>query len=325
MTQGASIPYHLRQNKAIDRNLFIDLLVRIGRYVNISDYEYISFGGPFLEDFKLVHGSLRISKMISIEVDENTTRRQAFNKPISCVALRHQSSQAFLDTHEFEHPTIIWFDYSKPELGVQLAEVNRLLTMLKHGDVFRFTLNASPAVLGTPADKTQDLREYRVAKIRDELAEYAPAKIEPDDLITRNYPTLLLKASSAACKQSMSGSSDLVIQPLTAFVYTDGQQMLTVTGVVLKKTAVAEFNRKTRLKHWPFASLDWSSVTSISVPQLSVKERLRVETLLPENAADAILQDLGYFVGEDSEEGLALMESFARYYRMYPWYSRVVL
>ena len=65
---GGTVPYHLRQNKAIDRSLFIDLLARLNRCRDISDYTYIGFGGPFLEDFKSVHSFTGISKMISIEM-----------------------------------------------------------------------------------------------------------------------------------------------------------------------------------------------------------------------------------------------------------------
>ncbi|WP_407928292.1 O-methyltransferase, partial [Collimonas silvisoli] len=52
---GAYVPYHLRQNKAVDRQLFVDLLTKLNRYKAIGDYSYVSFGGPYLEDFKLVH------------------------------------------------------------------------------------------------------------------------------------------------------------------------------------------------------------------------------------------------------------------------------
>ena len=77
------IPYHLRQNKAIDRNLFIELLRMINRRFLIRKYEYISMGGPFLEDFKGIHASTGISKMTSFEMDRNTFLRQKFNRHLS--------------------------------------------------------------------------------------------------------------------------------------------------------------------------------------------------------------------------------------------------
>jgi len=63
---GTSIPYHLRQNKAIDRYAFLELLSRIDRFCNITEYSYIGFGGHSLEDFKYVHSRFGINNMTSI-------------------------------------------------------------------------------------------------------------------------------------------------------------------------------------------------------------------------------------------------------------------
>lgn len=54
---GASIPYHLRPNKAIDRYAFLELLSKVDRYIDcdISQYKYVGFGGHSLEDFKYIH------------------------------------------------------------------------------------------------------------------------------------------------------------------------------------------------------------------------------------------------------------------------------
>jgi len=92
---GSSIAYHLRQNKAIERNLFIELLARVGRVRNISEYEYIGFGGPLLEDYKALHAALRIKRMHSIEREENTFKRQKFNRPATFVKLHHKDSADF--------------------------------------------------------------------------------------------------------------------------------------------------------------------------------------------------------------------------------------
>ena len=91
---GGAVAYHLRENKAIERGLFIELLTRVGRVANISDYTYIGFGGPFLEDFKALHASLRIAKMISIEMDENVCKRQAFNRPADFIEIEKCTSNS---------------------------------------------------------------------------------------------------------------------------------------------------------------------------------------------------------------------------------------
>lgn len=77
-------PYHLRHNKAVDRFLFIDLISKINEVSNgaIASYTYHSLGGPFLEDFKLMHHYFPLINMVCIEKDLETHKRQKFNCPI---------------------------------------------------------------------------------------------------------------------------------------------------------------------------------------------------------------------------------------------------
>ncbi|MET2524972.1 O-methyltransferase [Ralstonia pseudosolanacearum] len=324
MSAGGTIPYHLRQNKAIERALFIDLLSRVGRYRNISDYRYVGFGGPYLEDFKFLHSSLRIRDMISLEGDSNVAKRQAFNQPLSCIDIRHQTSGEFLIEHTFDKPSLVWFDYAIPgSLPEQLGETRQLVSMLTAGDVFKITLNANPETLGRPRDG--DLREFRAATAQDRLTEYGPAVIDPDMVTSKKYPTLLLHAIYSAAKKGVEGDRRLFVQPLSSFVYKDGQQMVTATGVLLNHGDKDPFFRETRLEHWGYRNLNWSAPTPISIPDLSAKERMHIESLLPDIDANAIADQMGYFVGADKDEADALMKNFVTYYRLSPWFSRVLV
>ena len=320
---GTSIPYHLRQNKAIERNLFADLLSRIGRYRNISDYTYIGFGGPYLEDFRHIHAAIRIEKMISIEMDENVFERQLFNKPISCIELRYESSGDFVANFDFIDNYVVWLDYTKPaDIGEQLAELEALVSKIPEGSVFKITVNANASSLGVPNDGT-DLQDYRVKRAERAFGDYGPAKIDKDEITAKGYPRLLLSAIKSAAKRGVLGRSRCSVQPLTAFTYKDGQAMLAVTGIVLNHIDVEPFLTATRLAHWAFASLEWSSPVEISVPEMSFKERMYIESLLPESDAVAIQTKMRYYIGENELEASGLLSNFVKYYRMYPWYSRV--
>ena len=80
---------------------FLDLLDFVRVWNGPSKYLYASMGGRFLEDFKLVNDRLAIEHMISIEVDETTSERQAFNRPLGFIECRNQSSGDFIV--EFNH------------------------------------------------------------------------------------------------------------------------------------------------------------------------------------------------------------------------------
>lgn len=326
MSAGGNIPYHLRQNKAIERNLFVDLLSRVGRFFNVSDFQYIGFGGPFLEDFKHLHSSLRITNMVSLEMDQNVFSRQKFNKPVSCISLRNESSSDFLESYDFDGADnlIVWFDYATTEISEQLAEVQQLVERLGHGDIFKITVNASPGSLGH-ADTGADILKRRAEEAAKRLGDYAPASIQPGDVNTRNYPALLLKSIINAAKHGLAGDASLVLEPLTSFVYSDGQQMLTFCGTLLNLDERDAFYEKTRLRSWPFYSDCTEKPQSISVPVLSLRERVHVESLLPGASAEQIIDSLKYYVGRDERTARSEMGNFISFYRMFPWYSRVVV
>jgi hypothetical protein len=325
MSLGGTIPYNLRQNKAIERGLFVDLLSRIGRCRNISNYTYIGFGGPFMEDFKLLHNEIKISKMISLEVEKNVLARQKFNLPLACIELRNKRSGDFLVSHEFSGSNIVWFDYAIPkDLPTQLAEVESLVSKLSAGDIVKITLNANSSTLGEPSSNTDDLLEHRAKIAQERLVTYAPPNIDADSVKSNTYPTLLLRALENSMKAGLSGTSNLVLQPLTAFIYADGQQMLTATAIILKKGHRKDFILKSRLYAWDYQCLDWKKPISISIPDLSLKERFQIESLLPGATPEDIQAKLGYFIG-NKRDALALMENFVRYYRLSPSYTRVVV
>src|SRR4028118_863481 len=120
---GASIPYHLRANKAIDRYAFLELLSKIDRYSSISNYKYIGFGGSSLEDFKYIHSRFGLENMLSIEEDADVYNRQKFNQPHNCIDCLQQSSSQFIDEFQRTQETIIWLDYMTPkELRKQMEE-----------------------------------------------------------------------------------------------------------------------------------------------------------------------------------------------------------
>lgn len=332
---GGAVAYHLRENKAIERNLFIDVLARVGRVANISDYTYVGFGGPFLEDFKALHSALRIKKMISIESDENVCKRQNFNSPATFIELRHETSGKFVRTHEFDTKTVVWLDYTAPrDLYEQLSEFQSLVAKLGEFDVAKITLNANPAALGGVGNGPM-LQAERKKTLVGRLGDYCTFEVNDDDVLPRHYPSILLKAVHSCLGGLATRASGEFFQVLTAFVYKDGgHQMLTVTGVVLNAKDDGDrqkFLDGSRIETWPFKNLDWSAPIEISVPALSAKERMALDAVLPLNEqndpGDFLSSKLGYTPCEATKlpETKMQLANYAKFYRAFPLFSRVVL
>src|SRR6185437_5623549 len=192
MSTGSSLPYRLRPNKAVDRELFLSLLLRLAPTLSLERYHYVGLGGPFLEDFRLVHARLGIGRMTCIESEEAVHKRQKFNQPIASMECLYSTLEDYLDTYDFETPAIVWFDYTEPKaVTTQIQRFSRTIGTVPLRSVLRVTLNANPDSLGKPdpneisvevADESSGDRaqkpttqEWRLARFRERLGPLFPS------------------------------------------------------------------------------------------------------------------------------------------------------
>ena len=84
---GSQPFYHLRPNKYVDRQIFAEVLKSLSRNIEIQNYMYIGMGSYMFDDFKLLHNTLGIEKMCSLEADSITYKRAVFNKPLKCIKI----------------------------------------------------------------------------------------------------------------------------------------------------------------------------------------------------------------------------------------------
>jgi len=328
-----TIPYHLRPNKAVERNLFIALLGLINRVKNIANYAYIGFGGPFLEDFKNIHAAFGISNMLSLEMDENVHKRQIFNAPLKCIKYLPKTSDQFINNMEdysIRTNIIVWLDYTSPsQLLSYLDEFQRLIAKSELFDIIKITLNADPTKWGKidtrgkrGVDRVITIRrnnEERLTKLERRIPdEYFPQGLTPEMMGDELYPTVLCRIVELAAKRATQGISGRVFQPLSLFTYADRSTMQTITGILLPESDVENFFKNTGIKDWQFSCTQWGPPKLIDVPVLSLKERLSIEKLLPNTTYKDIYSLIDYI---DEPE----IDNYITYYRHYPFFSRVVL
>jgi len=325
-----SIPYQLRQNKVIDRYAFVELLELINRSSKISNYTYVGFGSHSLEDFKYLHYKFGITKMISLEQDKETWKRQKFNKPVSCIECLNESSGEFIQRFERVNDTIVWLDYTSAKyLRNQLQEFQALLATLYPNDIVKITLNANPsALLNGDSRRTEELRTLRFEKLKSTIGDFMSANVTSDLMIHKEYPKALFLILERAAKLSLS-SLPIYFQPLTCFAYDDGQQMLSVTGILLEKGKEADntknFLSATGILDWKLSKIIWhDSPTAINVPDLTIKERLFVDSLLPDHSTEKIQEELGFLFSSKAQISLKMLETYSLFYRQSPYFSRII-
>ena len=337
MSSGGYIPYHLRVNKAVERQLFIDLLTKIHASNSILNHTYVGFGGPFLEDFKMLHNAFDFRKMISLEVDENVHKRQSFNKPYACIDCWHKDSRMLIDEyqHIVDSNAIVWLDYADPsDFSKQLHEINDLLPKLRVNDVLKVTFNANPSVL---QEQTPGLPKRKVHKLRFvEFAErcnsfFSPTLISEDMMDKKSFSKAVHIVFNNLIAKTMEGSG-LSLEPLTSFIYADSEhQMYTFTGVILENHNKKDFLSCTGITDWDMYIGNSGNPLEISIPVLSLKEKNHFDQVLPLKKDDgnrAIIEAhdaLGFCFDEQCKNSQNMILSYSKFYRNVPFFSKVAM
>lgn len=331
MAASSSLPYRLRPNKAVDRELFLSLLMRLTPTLALEKYHYVGLGGPFLEDFRLVHGRLGIAKMTCIETEEQVHLRQAFNRPIASVECIHKTLEDYLDETDFDTPAIIWFDYTEPKgITTQIERFARTVGTVPLGSILRVTLNANPASLGKPDPKelsvelegevSEDralkptIQEWRLARMKERLGALFPSGLTAEGMTLKMYGPSLLRALKLAVDNEVLSFRDRRIVWALATHYADGQAMVTAALVVAPKddTSIEDV-----VKGWEFYTTT-DAPHRLDLPALSTLERLTMES------NDDAKTKLGFEL-PTSDMGTNPYEVFKKFYRIYPHFSRVEL
>jgi hypothetical protein len=315
----------------VDRELFLSLLMRLAPKLALEKYHYVGLGGPFLEDFRLVHGRLGIAKMTCIETEEQVHKRQVFNRPIASIDCIHKTLEDYLDETDFDTPAIIWFDYTKPKLiTTQIERFARTIGTVPLGSILRVTLNANPESLGKPDPKglsvefegevSEDravkptIQEWRLDRFRERLGALFPSGLAAEGMTFKTYGSSLLRALKLAVDNEALSFRDRRIVWALATHYANGQAMVTAALVVvpIDDTGIEEL-----VKSWEFYTTA-DAPHRLDLPALSTLERLTMES------NDDAKTRLGFEL-PTSDMGTDPFEVFKRFYRIYPHFSRVEL
>jgi hypothetical protein len=327
MSSSPGAGYKLRPNKSVDRELFMSLLTRLAAPLKLENYKYIGLGGPFLEDFRMVHGRIGIKDMVCIDSDEKTHLRQLFNRPIESVKCIHSTLEDYLDSTEFENPIILWLDFTDPKkVQSQIEMFIRQVAELPIKSILRITLNANPSSLGKPDPEevsvnlttdTSDIfkpteKEWRLERFKERLTDYCPTDLNSENMSQKKYGvTLLSTLSLAAEKSALSIPNRKLIWCLNT-QYSDGQFMVTATAIITNEDD-GEINDV--IDNWEYHSSP-EKPHILDMPALSMLERLTMEA--HENPKEILGYDL-----PDTYMKKDPFETFKQFYRVFPHFSRV--
>ncbi len=288
---GADVPYHLRPNKFVDRQLFIDLLSRVGQIRPLANYVYSSMGGKFLEDHRALHMATELRELVSIDENERVVARQNFNKPFESITCLPMTAGSFVDefpTFSSRYPAgtgfVTWLDYTAPKDRLtQLQEFSNLVSHLQEFDIVKITLNANVETLGgrgqLPAG-FPTIRSFRLSAFQKQLSQF-PSDPTEDEMVQPTFPRALARSIGCAAQKGIEVVTGAVVYPLAVLAYRDGTHtMLSSACIVLSDRGARAFTEHPAISDWLYRARSWGDVSWISVPDLSVKEKLHIDRLL---------------------------------------------
>ncbi len=289
----------------------MEILDILKRHCGISDYTYYGFGGPFLEDCKLIHNRFPEIKIVSIEKNEQTFKRQKFHRFSKNLELRQENLASFLANFSSNEREIFWLDYTDLRLR-HFDEFKSVLEKVSEKSVVKITVRSEPYKKGWENFE----REY------DSILR--PLEKEKKTDIERLLPftKLLQEMIQIASQQALPASGESVFQLLDSSHYSDQTHMLSITGIVCNKSEVSKI--RYWFKDWKFRNLDWADPRRIDVPTLSTKERLHLEKYLPtkKRTGLSLSRALGYRI-DDSGNNIDKLKQYEEFYQYYPYFARV--
>lgn len=273
------IDYRLRPSKHVERVMLCEAFRRL-RFHVIEDYQYVGLGAVFFADFRVVHRTLGISRMISIEKQEIHGKRFEWNKPYSGITMLFGETAQRLSDIDFSIPTIIWLDYDGPLLRSVIGDIRTVAHAASHGSVLVVTVNAHPR-------QTSEDGADMLEQVRGELGnDRVPVKTDLSSLRGWGLANFYRMIGDGEIREALSTANGvreagtrLGYEQLFNFQYDDGARMVTFGGVFFeegkgRELEVCAFERLMFIRRGEEAF-------RIRAPKLTLREIAHLERQLP--------------------------------------------
>lgn len=279
MSSHRDIHYGLRPAKNVERKMIFEALQRLTHFENLNKYRYVGFGSRYFSDFILIHKTLGIHQLISIEQEGTNQEWFEFNKPYGCINPIFKHSNFVLPDLDWKPPTILWLDYDGKLDTRVFSDIMSFCGSAVAGSILLITVNADGGDFTSLEDR---LNEFTTAVGESRV----PTGTKAIDLSKKNTPKLLREIIDREIQEQLSirnrvlpTEENLIYQQLFNFVYEDGAQMLTVGGIIFRD------DQRSTIEKCAFADFNYICETTqsfkIEVPNLTFREIHYLNQLLP--------------------------------------------
>ncbi len=307
------IDYRLRPAKHAERVMLLDLFKRM-RFAPIETYQYIGFGSIAFIDFRMVHKTLGIKDLISIEDASEDAEQERFrhNSPYNGLELHFGHSSAVLPSIDFKRRSLVWLDYDG---SLSRSIANDLATIGRHVSSGSFL----GVTFTTAFPFARKKRDRELKRLKEDFSNFLADDTKATEFDGAKYAefgrstlgSLLEKAvSDADAGETDPGKKRRVFQSCF-FKYKDGAPMVTVGWFIVAENELNDFEAS-KFGALPFVKTKNVPFT-IRVPLVTPLEIREMERRLPNIDGAADLD----WIPDDERK------SFSKIYRYLPQYSVV--
>jgi hypothetical protein len=270
------VQYELRPAKQVERRMLIDALQILAQSgFQINDYKYTGMGSIYFVDFILFHKLLGIQNMLSVEYS-NIKKRVVFNKPFDCINIEVPKPIGdIIPSLSLDLKHFLWLDYDNVLSRSVLDDVYLAASRLSVGSILLVTVDVEPP--GEASDGPSDWRNY----FKSEAGRYLGASLKVSDFAESKLPNINIQIIERAIKSGLTGRTDIGFFPLFNFLYADGNQMLTMGGMIVSNPERRQI-RASRLNDAIYFRDSFEKEPfRIRIPKLTRKERLYLDSAMP--------------------------------------------
>lgn len=284
--------YRLRPAKSVERKMMCDAFRRLAPFGSVDRYQYVGFGANSFVDFILLHRSLGIKKMVSMEARKDLEKRVLFNRPFRCIHVEFESSAKALPKLDWKTPSIVWLDYDKALNGPMLGDVSLVATKVVPGSFICFSVAAGSGDDDDTDDETanddgvESEAERMLRKIQRRLPLKVPLDVTHRSLkgwgtaeVYRRIITNEIESALAQRNSLLRGKEKFEYRQFFNFHYADGAKMMTCGGLIVRQSQIP------LVKQCDFGDLDFTRTRKqpyhIEIPILTHREMRYLDTKLP--------------------------------------------
>jgi hypothetical protein len=317
------INYLVRSNKNIERKFVFEKLGKLSQALALSKHRYLGFGSLWFVDFAMAHRDLGIDDMWSFERAPNGSRA-AYNKPYEAIRLFEGESTELLKKTvtpaEWKRPLVVWFDYDGLLRGDVVADIETLLEKAALESCILVTVNAVRKYY-RPTTSTGELKQSVVETLKALLGPNVvpPRYLGHLDIDEKNCADFvagcILNFMTSKVRKGgrTEGGAPIRFVPIFNYGHADAAAMVTVGGVLLSQSRATQLDSLLRDVAGVSAVGNAPPYTELDLIPLTVKEKIALDSLLPD--------DLGQFIREAQGAGIQLPpEELKKYWRVYKYF-----